>query len=82
MTFRAGDVVRHKPSGEEWVVAWCDGDDLAWCGWPNGVARTSDCDLIRAASDEQHMKVCRDVANCGDSRANKVKNLYHHITSE
>lgn len=45
---RTGDHVLHKPSGETWVVAFVDGDDLAWCGWPNGLARTSDCELDSA----------------------------------
>lgn len=53
---RCGDSVLHRPSGEEWVVAYADAtqDVVAWAGWPNGRARLSDCTLVRPASDEQH----------------------------
>jgi hypothetical protein len=30
------DVVRHVPSGENWVVACIDGDRLYWVGYPFG----------------------------------------------
>ncbi len=53
---RCGDTVLHRPSGEEWHVAYADPetDNIAWAGWPNGLARLSDCELILACSDEYH----------------------------
>jgi hypothetical protein len=69
MTFRCGDVVKHGPTGEEWLVAYCDGDDLAWCGWPDGLARTADCTLVRASTDDEHFKWLRDVAKSTGRRA-------------
>lgn len=77
-TFRAGDLVRHKPSGETWTVAYADPvrGDLAWCGWPDGAARISDCELIQAATDEQHRDVLREVIKAGGTRAAAAQRLY------
>jgi len=43
----AGDYAHHEPSGEEWVVLGVDakGDRLCAMGWPNSIARLSDCRL-------------------------------------
>jgi hypothetical protein len=73
---RCGDHVLHRPSGETWVVAWCEGDDLAWCGWPNGMARASDCEIVKQATDAEHRLWASDVAGIGDSRSSRVKRLY------
>lgn len=62
MTIRTGDTVKHLPSNETWLVAFVDGNDLAWCGWPEGYARTSDCILLKSCSDEEHLKLLRDLA--------------------
>ncbi len=51
---RAGDTVKHRPSGETWCVAYVEGDYLAWYGWPPGEAKVSDCELIEACSDAEH----------------------------
>jgi hypothetical protein len=55
---RCGDHVKHRPTDEEWVVAYADYQTgkLAWIGWPEGRAEIDDCILIGAASDEQHTK--------------------------
>ena len=75
---RCGDHVHHAPSDEEWVVAWADYEsgDLAWCGWPNGMARLSDCTLIKIATDEEHAKTLAGVLRTGDSRASHAAYLY------
>lgn len=73
---RTGDVVRHAPTGEEWEVAWCDGERLAPAGWPSCVARLADCTLTERCSDAYHAEcVARWKANTG-SRAAKVRELY------
>lgn len=81
--FRCGDVVEHVPSGERWVVAWCEGDDLAPCGWPDGIARTADCRLVKAADDHAHRSMVRSWADSsghgGDSRRARVLRLYGHV---
>ena len=57
-----GDSVLHGPTGERWVVAYVDGDRLAWCGWPPGEAALSDCKLIQKASPEYRDKLLHDMA--------------------
>lgn len=75
---RCGDHVFHAPTGETWVVAWADYEagDLAWCGWPNGMARLSDCTLTKRASEAEHIEILARVKNCGDSRAQRAARLY------
>lgn len=53
---RTGDKVFHRPSGETWIVAavWPDQDDMAWCGWPDGRARMSDCVVVDPCADDEH----------------------------
>lgn len=55
--FQCGDVVLHLPTGETWIVAAADhaADDLAWFGWPEGLARASDCVLVERAWPETSM---------------------------
>ena len=51
---RCGDHVLHRPTGETWVVAYAEGGDLVPAGWPPGIARTADCEVVRRASDAEH----------------------------
>lgn len=65
---RAGDHVLHRPTGETWVLAAVDGEDVLWAGWPPGRARLADCELLTAATDAVHRDMvdrCRDLR--GDS---------------
>lgn len=65
---RAGDVVHHEPTGEDWTVAYVDGDRLAWCGWPDGTALLSDCRLKKSSTDEDHVKLLHEIAASGSGR--------------
>lgn len=67
--FRAGDVVHHGPTGEDWVVAYVDGDHLAWCGWPEGEAKVADCRLKEACTDEEHLKRLQEISKSSGKRA-------------
>ena len=69
-TFRAGDVVHHVPSGEDWALA-CDEVDgrVQPMGWPECMARASDCRMVKAASDEQRLFVLRLLAGVENARA-------------
>jgi len=62
-TFRAGDVVHHVPSGEDWILA-CDEVDghVHPMGWPESRAKASDCRLCTAASDKHRQDTLRAVA--------------------
>lgn len=54
---KAGDVVFHRPSGERWMLAYCDGDRLSACGWPESIAQAADCDLVTSCSPEKHREM-------------------------
>ena len=56
------DYVHHKPSGEDWVVAYVRGDRLAWCGWPQGEAALADCTLVKKADPADRDKLLREMA--------------------
>lgn len=65
---RCGDVVKHEPTGEEWVVAYEDGEYMAWCGWPDGQARVADCTVVKACTDEEHLHWLTQVATSKTGR--------------
>lgn len=65
---RCGDHVHHEPTGEDWVVAYVDGNYLAWCGWPEGEAKVADCKLIKTCSDDEHLSMLRRVAKTPGKR--------------
>lgn len=66
-TLRAGDAVLHRPSGETWLVASRDGRrDFYACGWPETRARVLDARVLRRATDEEHEKLLREVADSRD----------------
>lgn len=62
MPFRAGDEVHHV-SGETWVLA-CDqqGNDIMPAGWPETLAKATHCRLVKAATDEERLKMLRAAA--------------------
>jgi len=53
----AGDVVRHAPTGEEWILA-CDEErgEVMPCGWPMCIAKSKDCALVKAATEDEMLK--------------------------
>ena len=51
--FDTADIVFHHPTQEHWLVAYVKGDRLAWCGWPEGEAKTEDCTLWKKATDQE-----------------------------
>lgn len=46
----------HRPSKETWWVSAVspDGKELIPGGWPETIAKVSDCELMVAAPDEEH----------------------------
>lgn len=55
---RAGDTVRHTPSGETWRLATNpEFGRVCWFGWPEGDAKESDCVLVEACSDEEYREM-------------------------
>lgn len=62
-TFRAGDVVYHRPTGEEWVLAYAEGKRVSPCGWPETIAEAAHCELRKACPDEEHLKMLHEWAD-------------------
>ena len=56
------DTVYHKPTKESWVVACVHGDRLHWCGWPDGSALLSDCELKTKATPEARDRLLKQIA--------------------
>lgn len=53
-TFRAGDIVRHKPTMQHWTLAIDQhGDHVSWCGFPEGTALAKDVEIVERASDKE-----------------------------
>jgi hypothetical protein len=69
---KPGDVVMHKPSGEEWIVAALhySGDELAPVGWPACVVKVKDCVLVESCSVEESEKIVDEWSrmSCEDFR--------------
>lgn len=57
-----GDIVLHKPTGETWTIAYVHNEHLAWCGWPEGLAHTSDCTLVKHATAEERLELLKQMA--------------------
>jgi hypothetical protein len=75
--FRAGDHVLHTPTDEKWVVAHHVGEYLSWCGWPEGEAKASDCHLVKAATDDEHVACLKELvaANAGKRSRKAIEAL-------
>lgn len=77
-----GDIVHHGPTGEDWVVARVQGDQLAWCGWPQGWADLKDCTLVKKATPEERIDLLKQIANsrghyCAEWAADRLKEAHH-----
>lgn len=76
---RCGDTVFHKPTGERWIVAYADAerDELAWCGWPEGLAKLSDCEVVEKCSDASHQSTVLMWKKSSDGpRRERVKRMF------
>jgi hypothetical protein len=64
--FRAGDIVHHGPSGEDWVLAIDEENGrVQACGWPESMAEAKDCKLKFAASDDHRLVMLTEWAKTG-----------------
>lgn len=62
--YRAGDVVRHLPTGETWCLAIDEEQGYVQpSGWPHYMARTKEVRLIKKASDEARLSTLRSWAS-------------------
>jgi hypothetical protein len=63
MNIDTGDIVLHGPTQERWVVAFVQGDNLSWCGWPEGWAKLTDCALVEKSTPEARLKLLKQMAD-------------------
>lgn len=74
------DHVMHGPSGETWLVAYVQGDRLAWCGWPEGEAALADCTLVKKATPEERNKLLLELADCTNDRRGRYARQRLNLT--
>jgi hypothetical protein len=77
-----GDVILHRPTGEQWLVAYVQGDRLVCCGWPETAAPVSDCELLEAATPEQRLELLHHMAAMSGSDSRKSHALQRLETAE
>lgn len=72
--FRAGDIVNHRKSGENWLLA-CDEFDgyVMPSGWPESAEPANSCDLVKAATDEERVAMLEEVSKSKGLRAARAK---------
>ncbi len=80
---RCGDEVQFMPTGELWLVAYADYETgkMSWYGWPEGVADIADCKLVKAASDDEHLRCVSEWCDRpagNDHRFSAVRRIYRH----
>lgn len=72
--FRAGDVVKHEPSGEEWLLATDEGNGLVWTqGWPESLEEVDELSLVEAATDDERLKALRVFATHDGPRGRSAR---------
>lgn len=76
--FETGDTVKHIPTGENWRVAFCEGDRLWWCGWPEGCADVNDCILVQKCpylEEKQALLDAMSKMEPGDARGQYARRI-------
>lgn len=84
--FRAGDVVKHGPTGETWVLANDEEvNRVSPCGWPCCLAEASDCTLVEAATDAKRLETLTRLASCQvderDGYDHRVSTAKHQLSA-
>lgn len=73
-SLRCGDYVRHRPTGQELLVAWAEGEWLSWFGWPPGQMRVEDVDVLERCTDEEHAARVQQIVDSGnDGQENSLR---------
>lgn len=67
------DIVKHHPTGEEWVVARVTETDVYPAGWPPSCAELRDCELVEKATPEQREKMIEDCRRLPRSDSRHIK---------
>lgn len=70
-----GDTVLHRPTGEQWIVAYVNGDRLSACGWPDTIVPLADCELVHKARPGQRMDILQMMATSTGHRADYAREV-------
>lgn len=62
---RCGDYVRHRPTGQELLIAWAEDGYASWFGWPPGQMRVDECDVLERCTDEEHAARVQQIVDSG-----------------
>ncbi len=76
MEIKTGDTVKHIPTGETWLVAFCEeGRGLSPCGWPETLADIKDCELVESATEKESQRLLRGLLKMpvGDIRGSYAR---------
>jgi hypothetical protein len=77
-SIETADIVKHNPTGEKWLVAYVENDRLCACGWPETLAKLSDCTLVKKATEDKKQNLINELAAMSgheyDSRRSWAKN--------
>ena len=80
---KTGDTVLHKPTGEEWVVAFAKYETgrLSPCGWPEDLAYIRDCELVESCTEEERMDLLLRLSRMsgGDSRRSYAQHTLNQM---
>jgi hypothetical protein len=72
MEIEVADIVKHRPTGEEWVVARVTDTSIYPAGWPPCCAELKDCELIEKGTAEQREKMVESCKKLPSSDSRKI----------
>lgn len=78
----AADIVKHLPTGEEWLVAFVRDDRLWWVGWPQGFASVHDCVLVEKATPEARQQLLRAMASMSEQDDPRARYAVQRLQDE
>lgn len=82
MQIETGDIVHHAPTGEEWLVAYVEGDRLCACGWPETIAKLSDCTLVSKAEEDVREQLIKGLAAMTGQEYDSRRSWARHYLSK
>lgn len=83
-----GDTVYHKPSRETWLVAVVWQNELMPMGWPESIAKVTDCQLVDKGDPDNRLGTLRRLLlmrrddGSRDQRAIYAEMILEHLEKE
>ena len=85
MKFRAADTVYHEPTKETWILAADeDNGEVFPCGWPETIAKASDCKLVErgaGADRKEQLILSSQMSDPFDIRRRRAAEQLAHETN-